>query len=163
LEPGTGSSSLAFSMKGNAVSARWTLSTNAARWASDSARVSLGTLETLIGRVLSGLSQLDVTAELSGTLRAPRFAVHSNLDEAIAERVRGILGEELRAAETRVRAQVDSLVGGEIEKARARADTATADLRDRVATVKQELGTAKAQLEARLRALSGGLGGVLGM
>ena len=109
------------------------------------------------------MSQLDVTAELSGTLRAPRFAVHSNLDEAIAARVRGILGEELRAAETRVRAQVDSLVGGEIEKARARADTATADLRGRVATVKQELETAKAQLEARLRALSGGLGGVLGM
>jgi len=155
--------SLGFSLRGNAVSAQWTLSTNAARWASDSSGVSRGTLETLIGRVLSGLSQLDVTAELSGTLRAPRFAVHSNLDEAIADRVRGILGEELRAAETRVRAQVDSLVGGEIEKARARADTATADLRGRVATVKQELATAKAQLEARLRALSGGLGGVLGM
>ena len=164
LKPGSGSSSLAFSMRGNAVAARWTLSTSAAQWATDSAAAgSLGLLENLIWRVLSGLNQLNVTAELSGTLRAPRFAVHSNIDEAIAERVRGVLGEELRAAETRVRAQVDALVGGEIEKARVRADMATNELRSQVATVKQELETARAQLEARLKTLSGGLGGVLGM
>jgi multidrug resistance efflux pump len=123
---------------------------------------SLGTLESLVWRVLSGLTQLDVTAELSGSLRSPRFSVHSNIDEAIAERVRGILGEELRAAEARVRAQVDSLVSGEIDKARTQAESATSELRSRVASVKQELESAKAQLEARLRALSGGLGGVLG-
>jgi uncharacterized protein (TIGR03545 family) len=163
LDPGTGSSNLLFSMRGDQVDAAWSLSTSNAAWALDSASASsLGTLESLIWRVLSGLKQLDVTAELSGTLRAPRLAVRSNIDEAIAERVRGILGEEIQAAEQRIRAQVDSLVGGEMAKARARAEAATSALRTQVTTVKQELEQARSQLEARLRSLSGGLGGVLG-
>lgn len=164
LAPGAGSSNLAFSLRGDQVAARWTLRTGNATWLADSTGgANLGTLETLVWRVLSGLQQLDVTAELTGTLRAPRFTVHSSIDEAIADRVRHLLGEELRAAEARVRAQVDALVAAEVEKIRTLADTATSELRSRVATVKQELDGAKAQLESRLRALSGGLGGVLGM
>jgi uncharacterized protein (TIGR03545 family) len=163
LDPGTGSSNLLFTMRGDQVAAEWSLSTSNATWAMDSASAPrLGMLESLIWRVLSGLKQLNITAELSGTLRAPRFAVHSNIDEAIAERVRGILGEEIQAAERRIRAQVDSLVGGEIAKARTRAEAATSELRARVTTVKQELEQARSQLESRLRSLSGGLGGVLG-
>jgi uncharacterized protein (TIGR03545 family) len=164
LDPGTGSSNLLFTMRGDQVAARWSLRTGNAAWAMDSARAaSLGTLESLIWRVLSGLTRLEVTAELTGTLRAPRFQVHSNLDEAIASRVRSILGEELRAAETRIRAQVDALISGEIEKARSHAESATAELRSRVTSIKQEVDSVKAQLETRLKALSGGLGGVLGM
>ena len=164
LEPGAGSSNLTFSMRGEQVAARWTLHTANATWLADSTgRASLGTLESLVWRVLSGLRQLDVSAELTGTLRAPRFTVHSNIDEAIADRVRGLLGEELRAGEARLRAQVDALVAEEIQKVRAQADAATTELRSRVATLKQELDGAKAQLELRLKALSGGLGGVLGM
>ena len=164
LDPGTGSSNLFFTMRGDQVAARWSLRTGNAAWAMDSSRAaSLGTLESLIWRVLSGLTQLEVTAELTGTLRTPRFQVHSNLDEAIANRVRGILGEELRAAETRVRAQVDALISDKIEKARSQAEAATAELRSRVTTVKQELDSMKTQLETRLKTLSGGLGGVLGM
>lgn len=164
LDPGAGTSNLFFSMRGEQVSASWTLRTSTAQWATDSVNVSrLGILEGLIWRVLSGLAQLEVTAQLSGTLKAPRFTVHSNIDEAIAGRVRGILGEELRLAETRVRAQVDTLVSGEMAKARSVAEAATTEVRSRVATVKQELENVKAQLETRLKTLSGGLGGVLGI
>ena len=164
LDPGAGTSNLFFSMRGQQVSASWSLRTSNARWATDSVNASgLGTLEGLIWRVLSGLTQLEVTAELTGTLKAPRFTVHSNIDEAIADRVRGILGEELRSAETRVRAQVDTLVNGEIAKARSLAEAATTEVRSRVATVKRELESVKAQLETRLKTLSGGLGGVLGL
>lgn len=163
LEPGTGNSNLLFRMRGDQVDAQWSLSTSTAAWVLDSASASgLGTLERLIWRVLSGLKQLNVTAQLSGSLKAPRLAVRSNIDEAIAERVRGILGEEIQAAEQRIRAQVDSLVGGEMARARARAEAATSELRAQVTTVKQELDQARSQLEARLRSLSGGLGGVLG-
>jgi uncharacterized protein (TIGR03545 family) len=164
LEPGAGSSNLSFSMRGDELAARWTLRTSNAKWTTDSSgTAALGTLEGLVWRVLSGLSQLDVTAELSGSLRAPRFSVRSNIDEAIADRIRGVLGEELRAAETRVRAQVDQLVAGEVEKIRTQVDSATSDLRSRVQTLKQELETARTQLESRLRTLSGGLGGALGL
>lgn len=164
LEPGAGLSNLSFALRGNQVAARWTLRTGNARWRTDSTRTAnLGTLESLIWRVLSGLTQLDVTAELTGSLRAPRFSVHSNLDEAIADRVRGLLGEELRAAEARVRSQVDTLVAERVAQARAQAEVVTTEVRTRVNALKQELDSAKAQLEARLKALSGGLGGVLGM
>ena len=164
LDPGAGTSNLVFSLRGDLVSARWSLRTGNAKWAVDSVSAArLGTLESLIWRVLSGLAQLEVTAELTGTFKSPRFTVHSNIDEAIADRVRGILGEELRLAEARVRAQVDALVSGEIEKARSLAEVATSELRSQVATVKQELESVRTQLETRLKALSGGLGGVLGM
>jgi uncharacterized protein (TIGR03545 family) len=161
LAAGTGSSSLRFNLAGEQVHAEWSLETSSASWTRDSAAVSGGALEDLLWRVLSGLSRLELSAELTGTLRAPRLRVRSNLDAAIAERVRAVLGEELRAAETRVRAQVDSLVSGQVEEARTRAEAATAEIRGRIVSVRQELEQAKSQLEARLRSLSGGLGGVL--
>ncbi len=164
LAPGRGSSRLAFTMRGDQVAARWSLQTATADWQVDSARSGrLNTLETLVWRVLSGLGQLEVTADLSGTLRAPRFSVRSNLDQAIAERVQGVLGEELRAAEARVRARVDSLVRDQVEDLQARADRVTAELRGQVSRIGQDLDAAKAVLEARLAALSGGLGGALGL
>jgi uncharacterized protein (TIGR03545 family) len=164
VQPGTGTSNLVFTMKGQQVSARWSLLSTSARWTADSAQGSgLGTLENLIWRVLSGLNRLEVTAELSGTIRAPRFSVHSNLDEAIAARVRSVMGEEIQAAERRVRAQVDALVGEKVEAVRQQADTVATELKTRIASARQELDTVKTQLEARLKTLTGGLGGVLGM
>jgi uncharacterized protein (TIGR03545 family) len=164
MNPGAGTSTLLFNMRGDLVSARWTLRSGNAQWAIDTASASgLSTLERLVWRVVSGLEQLEVSAELTGTIRSPRFTVHSNLDQAIADRVRGILGEELRLAEARLRAQVDGLVSGEMEKARTRVAAATEEVRGRVTTVQQELQAVRTQLETRLKALSGGLGGVIGM
>ena len=164
LEPGIGSSGLVFSMQGDRIAARWNLRTTQAAWQVDSAGARpLTTVDRLIWRVLSGLRLLDVTAELSGTVQSPRFSVRSNLDQAIADRVRGLLGEEIRAAEARVRAQVDQLVSGRVAQGRAHADTVSGELRARVASVREELDLARTQLESRLKTLTGGLGGVLGM
>jgi uncharacterized protein (TIGR03545 family) len=162
VEPGAGSSDLAFSLRGNQVAARWALRTENAIWQVDSTGASkLGTLEGLIWRVLSGLRQLDVTAELKGSLRAPQFSVHSNIDQAIADQVKSLLGEEVQAAEKRVRAEVDKLVAQKVEEVGKQVDLVTTEARTLVTGAEQELNTVKAELESRLKSLTGGLGGVL--
>jgi uncharacterized protein (TIGR03545 family) len=163
LQPGTGTSALAFDLRGDQLRARWSMLTTTAQWQVDSsAGRSLGTVENLIWRVLSGLSNLEVVAELNGSLRSPRLTVRSNLDDAIANRVRSLLGEELQAAEARVRARVDSLVAEKVSAVRARAGTVTAELRGRVTEVRQEVERVKTDLESRLKALTS-LGGVLNL
>lgn len=82
-----GPSGLVFTMRGEQMSARWSLRAANATEQRDSAEANdLGMLESLIWRALSGLKQREVTAELTGTLRSPRFNLHSNIDEAITQR-----------------------------------------------------------------------------
>src|SRR5436309_9995481 len=55
-------------------------------------------------------SNLDVEARLSGALHHPDLAVRSNLDEAVASRLRAVLGEQVAAAEKQMRDRVDALI-----------------------------------------------------
>ena len=67
------------------------ISTNEAAWSRDTAAAQAkgSDLEQLVWRVLSGVKQLDVNAQMSGTMKAPKLAVRSNLDEAIARAAQG--------------------------------------------------------------------------
>lgn len=162
VEPGQGTTGLDFVMSGDRIEGTWRLSSQVAQWSRDSAGTG-NTLHDLVWRVLSGLHQLEVTARLSGTLRAPEFQVHSNLDQALADRVRAVLGEEVAAAEARVRAQVDSLIGAARSQATERVNLVSAEVDRQVAGVREEVDQARARVEARLKALTGGLGGVLNL
>jgi uncharacterized protein (TIGR03545 family) len=159
LDPGTGVSAMTFALRGDQVQARWSMRSSMASWQVDST-THLGTVESLIWRVVSGLNDLDVTAEMTGPLRSPRFAVHSNVDAAIAERVRAVLGEEVAKAEEQVRAEVDRLVAAKIAEARAQVSGTTNDVTSRIGTAREQLEAAKADLEKRLTSLTR-LGGVL--
>ena len=46
-------------------------------------------------------------------MKAPRLSVKSNLDDAIAQRLKAVIGEEVAKAEAMARAKVDSLVNGQ--------------------------------------------------
>lgn len=163
VDPGTGLSRLDFTLRGDQVKAQWSLRSTAATWQLDSAAAtSLGMVQQLIWRVVSGLRQLDVTAELSGNLRSPRFSVHSNIDEAIAERIHAVLGEEVQKAEEKVKAEVDRLVMEKVAEARAQVAGVSAEVADQVTRARQEVDSVKGQLEGRLKALTG-LGGVIGL
>lgn len=163
VDPGAGTSELMFALHGDQVAARWSISSTGARWQIDSSKVTnLGTVEGLVWRVVSGLQLLDVTAELSGSLRAPRFSVHSNIDAAIAARIQAVLGEEVQKAEAKVKAEVDRLVAARVTELRAQVTGVTADVNTRVTNARQEVDGVKAQLESRLKSLTG-LGGVLGL
>ena len=87
---------------------RWAVGSNKVSWLADSAGRGLNDIERLVLRVVSGLNDLQVVAELSGSIAAPKFSVSSNLDKAIAQRIQAVLGEEVAKAEKRVRAKVDT-------------------------------------------------------
>jgi hypothetical protein len=161
LEPGTGTSRLDFVRHGDRVAARWTLRSANVRWLTDSSRArTLNTLESLVSRVISGLGELEVTASLTGAIRSPEIAITSNLDRAVAARIRDVVGEEIARAERRVRAAVDSIVEERTAPVRARVAELRTEAERRVEDTRTRLTEERQRLEARLQALTG-LGGVI--
>ena len=141
---------------------RWTLQSSDVQWLADSTRArSLNTVEALVTRVISGLRELEVTACLTGEIRAPTIAISSNLDRAVAARVREVAGEEIARAEARARAAVDRIVDERTAPVRARVAELRAESERRVEDARARLAEERRRLQARLDALTGGLGGVI--
>ncbi|HEU5168883.1 MAG TPA: hypothetical protein VFU46_00010 [Gemmatimonadales bacterium] len=161
LDPGSGRSGLAFVLRGDQISGRWSIASDRVRWSIDTAARRLNDVERLVWRVISGLNDLSVTAEVSGTIRAPRLAVSSNLDQAIAARLEAVIGEELAKAETKVRAEVDRLVNEKVEPVRRQVAEVQAEARQRLEAERKRLGDVEQELRAELKRLSGGLTDVL--
>ncbi len=161
MDPGRGSSELRFVLEGDRVSGRWAVRSSNLTWKPDSARArALNTIETLVARVLTGVHDLELTAEVGGTLREPRLQVRSNLDRQVADRLRTVVGEEVAAAQAKVRAQVDRLVEEKSAPVKARVNELRAESERRVAEARARLDTEKRNLEERLKALGGGLVGL---
>ena len=158
VEPGTGTSRLDFVKNGDRVAARFTVRSSSVRWLPDSARArELNALEALVTRVVSGLNDLEVTANVTGPIRAPAIAISSNLDRAVAARVREVAGEEIARAESRVRAEVDRIVAERTAPVRARVGELRAESERRVAEARARLEEERQKLQGRLDSLTGGL------
>ena len=162
VDPGAATSGLSFIRVGDQIHARWTLHATAASWRQDSTGLGSDLVRELVWRVVSGLRDLRVTAELQGAWNRPSFSVHSNLDDALAARLQALLGEEVARAEAKARAEVDRLVSPTVQAARSRVDTFRDDIDSRINQAQTELDHVRSDLEARLRSLGGGLGGLLG-
>ena len=157
LAPGTGATSLAFTMRGDQVSARWGISSSQVSWALDSTSRKLNDIEKLVWRVISGLDELAVEARLSGSVRSPGLAVSSNLDRAVAQRLQAVIGEEVAKAERMVRAKVDSLVADKVEPVRRQIAGVRTQAEQRLGGEQQRLDEVEAQLQAQLKRLTAGL------
>ncbi|HEX2611250.1 MAG TPA: hypothetical protein VHK68_09575, partial [Gemmatimonadales bacterium] len=157
VTPGVGSSDLAFSLRGDQLFGRWAIRSNQVRWGADSTAHSLNDLERVVWRVLSGLNTLAVSAELRGTVRSPQLSVSSNLDQAISQRLKAVIGEEVAKAEQRVRAKVDSLIGEKLDQLQRQVASVRSEANARVAGEKQQVAQAQDELNAQLKRLTGGL------
>jgi hypothetical protein len=150
-----------FVFDGEQLSGRWVVRSTNLTWKPEASRTrKLNTLETLIARVLTGVNQLDMTADISGTLKAPRLAVKSNLDRQIADRIKAVAGEQIAAAQGKVRAQVDKLVEEKSAPVKARIAELRSESERRVADARTKLDAEKHKLDERIKALSGGLIGL---
>ena len=149
LEPGAGTVGLSLAMQGDQVRARWTVTSDRVRWVRDSAGAG-SAVGDVVWRTVSAISTLQVSASLAGTLDRPELAVSSNLDRAIAERLRAMAGAEVAAAEQRMRAQVDSLVDGPVNAARARVAALGGEVTKRLGAERARLDDARRALEQRL-------------
>ena len=152
-----GAANLTFALRGDRLAGRWAIGSSDVAWALDSAGRDGTELEQLVWRVVSGLKTLDVTAEVRGTIRAPKLSVKSNLDAAIAARLKAVIGEEVAKAEAFARAKVDSLVSDKVEPVKQRIAAVQAEATKRVAGEQQRLDQAEADLQAQLKRLTGGL------
>jgi uncharacterized protein (TIGR03545 family) len=157
LEPGIGAANLNFALKGDQILGRWSIASDQATWALDSAGRRLNDLEGLVWRVVSGLRDLSVDARVSGTMRSPRLAVSSNLDRAIAQRLEAVIGEEVAKAEKMIRAKVDSAVSAKVEPVKRRVSEVQAQTEQRLATEQKRLAEVETQLQAELKRFTGGL------
>ena len=160
-EPGRGTSELRVVLEGDQLSGRWSIRSTNVTWPVDSARArSLNTIESLVARIVTGLTELDLTAEISGTLTTPKLVVRSNLDRAVATRLRAVIGEEVARAEALVRQEVDRIVEEKSAPVRARVAELRAEGERRVADARASLDEERAKLDAQLRELTGGLVGL---
>jgi uncharacterized protein (TIGR03545 family) len=157
IVPGTGAANLNFALRGDRLLGRWSIASDQVAWALDSAGGPQSDLQRLVWRVVSGLKQLDVNAQVSGTIKAPKLSVRSNLDEAIAQRLKAVIGEEVAKAEALARAKVDSLVADKVEPVKQRVAAVQADATKRVANEQARLDQVEADLQAQLKRLTAGL------
>jgi uncharacterized protein (TIGR03545 family) len=158
VDPGTGTSNLDFTMRSGAqLVGRWAIASQQVRWGADTTGRSLNEIERVVWRVVSGLSNLEVVAELSGTVAAPKLSVQSNLDQAIAGRLKAVIGEEVARAERMVRAKVDSLVADKVEPVKRQIASVQAEATKRVQTEKGRVDEVEEKLQAELKRLTAGL------
>jgi uncharacterized protein (TIGR03545 family) len=161
MDPGRGTSELRFVLDGEQLSGRWVVRSSNVSWTLDSTRARrLNTIEGLVARVLTGVHELELTADVSGTLKEPRIAVRSNLDRQVADRLRAVAGAEIAAAQAKVRAQVDRLVDEKSAPVKAKVNEIRAEGERRVADARTKLDEEKRKLEERLKALGGGVLGL---
>jgi uncharacterized protein (TIGR03545 family) len=159
VDPGAGSSSLTFTMKnaGADLLGRWSIGSKKVSWIADTATRKLNDLERLVMRVISGLNDLQVVAELGGSIAKPKFSVSSNLDKVVASRIQAVMGQEIAKAEKMVRAKVDSLVADKVQPVKRQIASVQSEATGRVQTEKQRLDEVEKQLNAQLKRLTAGL------
>jgi uncharacterized protein (TIGR03545 family) len=156
LSPGTGAADLVFALRGDQLRGHWSVGSNAVSWALDSTR-RRSDLEQVVWRVLSGLKQLQVSADLRGSVKSPTLSVRSNLDDAVAQRLKAVVGEEVAKAEAMARAKVDSVVSGQVEPVKQRIAAVQADATRRVGDQRAQLDKVEAELQAQLKRLTAGV------
>ena len=159
VAPGLGSSDLEFTMKGAGAQlfGRWAIGSKQVTWAADTIGRPMNDIQRLVWRVVSGLTDLEVVAELRGSVASPKLSVSSNLDKAIAQRLQAVVGEGVAKAEKMARAKVDSLVADKVEPVKRQVASVQTEADQRIQAQKQRLDQARQQLEAELKKLTGGL------
>lgn len=156
LDPGAGTTQLGFNLSGDTIHARFAIRSSNVSWARDSG-FGNSPVGGLIWSAVSKISNLQVEARMSGALHKPDFAVRSNLDEAIAARLRAVLGEQVAAAEKQMRDRVDALVDDKVAPVRAQVTQLETQAQAQVAQQRAKLDELQKQLEQRLRQMTGGI------
>ena len=164
VNPGTSTVGFSFSLSGDRLHGSWDLTSDRAAWSADTSRLrAAGLVENTVWRVVSGLTQLRVRAELGGTIASPTLRVQSNLDDAIADRLKGLVSEELARAEQKARAAVDQLVDQQLTALRGRVGEFSSQALARLPVEKSQLDGVQQRLESELKRLTRGAAGGLSL
>jgi uncharacterized protein (TIGR03545 family) len=156
VAPGHGESELTMAIRGDQVDGSWSMRSTEAAWhVAPASAQSLNLMESTVYRVLSGLTELDVTAEVHGNLASPSLSVSSNVDKEIAARLRAILGEELVKAEAKAKAAVDKIVADKVEPITKQVAGVQGLIDSQLGGAKGQLDQVEKQLEAEIARATG--------
>lgn len=162
VHPGTGTLGLGFTLAGERIAGVWEVSSDKVRWQGDSAKIRGASLvESTVWRVVSGLTELRVRAELGGTVSNPTVKISSNLDDAIATRLRALVGEEVAKAEAKAKAAVDRIVDQQVATLHARVDALESQAIAKLPVERSQLDEVQKQLEAQVKRIAGSATGGL--
>jgi len=158
IDAGDGSSEMRFVLEGDRLSGTWAVHAGQIAWRPDAARArKLNAMESLVERALTGINSLEMTADIGGTLKAPTLGVRSNLDRVVADRIKAVAGEQIAAAEARLKAQVDKIVDEKSAPVKAKVAEVRAESERKLAEAKAKLDEEKKKLEERIKSLSAGI------
>jgi uncharacterized protein (TIGR03545 family) len=157
---GTGLTEISLLRHGDQISARWRIRSTNVAWQrlADTSAARGGApqeIEDLVWRTVSGVREVEVEAEIRGALTQPSLSVRSNLGTELARGLRKEIGAKVEHAEQRVRAQVDSLVQGQLAAARQRLSAVQAEVQAPLAKQQADLTAVRGQLEAQVRRMTG--------
>jgi len=111
-----------------------------------------------VWRAISDLRSVELEMGLSGSIDSPSVTISSNIGSAVGQALRNALGDEIEAAEARVRAEVDQFVQPPLQEARSRVDAVQTQVAERIGAQRAEVDDLRARLEERLEALVPGGG-----
>jgi uncharacterized protein (TIGR03545 family) len=158
---GEGITEISLLRGGGDVNARWLIRSANVAWQrlADSARLvgAARDVDDLVWRTVSGVREMEIEAQIHGTVERPSLSVRSNLGTELARGLRQEIGAKVERAEQLARARVDSVVQGQVAAARQRLSAVQSDVQARVAQERAELDAVRKDLEARLRELTGGI------
>ena len=156
VDPGRGTLGLRVNVTGDGIQASFSVNADAVRWE----RRQTGEeteLERIVGNVLRRITALDLSATLSGSVTNPNLSIRSNLDRAVSGALKAALGEEVAAAERRLRAEVDRLVQQHAGPVRERVAALEREVNERIAAEMAKLDGVQREMEQRLRELTRGI------
>lgn len=162
LDMGKGTTDLSLARRGDSLDARWMWSSSDVTWGRQSGSVAgsqgvQAAVQDIVWKTLSGLSNVQIEARLSGPLASPHLAIGTNVASAVSQSLQRELGQQVAKAEAQVRQRVDSLVTPKVAQARAGVDSVRADVTQRIEEQRAKVQAARTELETRLKALAGGL------
>ena len=104
--------------------------------------------------LVSSLTSIEITLRLDGTFSSPGISVRSNIGGQIVQALRDQIGDEVRRAEARARAQVDRLIEQALTEARSQVAGFEEGIGGTLSDDRGELNRLKTSLETRLRELT---------
>jgi hypothetical protein len=161
LDLGDGGTRIDLSRSGDSIVGDVTWSATSATW-QRSGSEPMGTAGYLWD-IVSSLTSVDITLGLDGPLLSPGISVRSNIGVQVVQALRDRVGDEVRRAEARARAEVDRLIEQSLSEVRGQIAGLEEDLGGTLGDYGVGLDRAKESLETRLRELTPGLPNIPGL
>ena len=152
LDLGDGDMRVDLSRSGNSILGAVTWSASDATWHRNGpdATGAAGYLWDIVSR----LTSIEITLGLDGPLSSPGISIRSNIGGQIVQALRDQIGDEVRRAEARARAEVDRIIEQSLTDARNRIAGFEDGIGGTLTGYTSELNRLKTSLERRLRDLT---------